>query len=219
MYKETEAANLRKEIVLALNKQQVTTSLYEELKCCLVLDESKKSNNFSEWVGLDSWFDGVITSLFFRPSNKILVLVGEQGIGKTELFRRLLPQKEWFSDFRAPYSDIPDLYNNLIVDMSEFDVSKVKRAVSNDGFKIVNPNTDKPRAEKRLASVCYSTNNIKFSMENRKRCVILYLKKIDWIKFDSIPKDLLWIEIYNRFLEKKLITELFSREDINNFFK
>jgi hypothetical protein len=183
---------MRKDIIYFLDRKSTTDTLYDELKCCLILDETSPQNIDS----VDPWFKGVIQSLFYNPNENILVLFGDQAIGKTEFFRRLLPKPDWFSHSREPYGRHPNIYKHLLVDMTDYDTSLVKDIASNDGF-VINSNTKE--TNKRLASVCYTSNSIGSGFLNRRRSICLFLKNIDKIRFNSIDKTKLWIEIFNRF--------------------
>ena len=79
--------------------------------------------------------------------------------------------------------------------MSEFDTRLVKRTASSHGFRTMIGESDK-----RLASVCATTNTVNLGMLDRERQILLYLKDIDRIRFNSIPKLELWREIYSRFI-------------------
>lgn len=179
--------------------------MYETLKKCLVLDETKNS----DIEGIDRFFDGVMKSLFYRANGTGLVLVGRQGIGKTEFFRRLLPQREWITT--AQYA----IYHSLIIDFSEHDTKLIGQTLSNDGF-IVNKDCT---VNKRLASVVYTCNELPRQLQNRKSLAIVYLKHIDNHTFNSIDKTWLWVEIWNNFLRKHGVNEIFSEEDLNKYFK
>ena len=201
--------NIRKEIIMALNKPRTTEDLYTELKSCLIL-----SDNFQQDIDdIDEWFFGIIKSLFYRPSDKCLALVAEQNIGKTEFFRRLLPSSKWVAD----YSFYPDLdleYHSLVSVVENF--KDINNILKSDGFTVKHDMLRGVVVNKRLTSVAYTTNSI---MPERKQIIRLILKDIDKHKYNAIPKDLLWIEIYHRFLELHGISNCFTQEDIDNYFK
>jgi len=51
-----------------------------------------------------------------------------------------------------------------------------------------------------LASYCCATN--KWSFPQRKNFIIVPVKKINFELFNSINKELLWIEIFNKFKQE-----------------
>jgi predicted P-loop ATPase len=191
--------NIRQTIIQQFNHTQTTDGLYEDLKSCLITQDEETFDK------LDFWFEGIVSSLFYEPNKFCLVLVGEQGMGKTEFFRRLLPFKELYTDNRMAYSDVPDIYNYLIADMTGFERSVVKRVISNEGY-IIHKNLGE--TDKRLVSVCYTTNHLTLDMNGRRRLLVLNLKDIDKHKFNRIDKHKLWIEIYNKFTEKRLFNKI-----------
>lgn len=207
--------SLRKEIAFRLNKPRETSSMYETLKQCLVLDETRKN----DIDGIDRFFEGMIKSLFYRANGTGLVLVGRQGIGKSEFFCRLLPQKEWFS-----YSAY-DIYNSWMVDYSDCETSMVNKILSSDGFiltKIRKPyieNNYSLDVNKRLCNLVYTCNELPKGLQNRKSLVILNLKHIDHHTFNSLDKDLLWREIWSWFLRKHNVLDSFSEQELNKYFK
>lgn len=195
---------MRKEIARYLMSQpQQTTHLLENLKSCLHLDSSyNRTEDMNERV--NKWFSDCIGSLFYRPNHNALVLVGPQAIGKTEFFRKLLPDGKWFTDIRQPYSKIPDVSNYFLVDMSDFPVDLVKQIVSTEGFSVTQG--DYPTASKRCASVCYTTNYIRREFSDARRSIVVYLKEIDWVGFNSIDKYNLWNEIFWNWCANNKIT-------------
>lgn len=192
---------------MTLNQPLKSTNLYQELKSCLILDESKQS----DIEDLDEWFMGCMTSLFYRPKNKILVLISTQGIGKSTFIRDLTPKREWIGYDYSSFS----LEKHLIVDMSEHSITDAKKVMSTDQFRI--PYSTK--VEKRLSSVIYTSNWVNPELTSRRRSIVLYLKDIDKMKFNNINKEHLWIEIYHQFLESHSIGSLFTREEIDEYFK
>lgn len=194
-------SNKRKEIVEALNKPMLTTDLYEELKLCINLNSVFEQNINC----IDDWFYGVISSLFYQVNNKSLILCGKQGIGKTEFVRNLLPQKKWFSE-ASP--DKANVYESFILDCSEWENKDISFVLSSEQFIIQeNPVC----ANKRLANLVYTTN---INIPVGRRGIALYIESIDWIRYNSIDKEKLWIEIYN----KNFGTEILTQKEIDSYF-
>lgn len=194
-------SNKRKEIVEALNKPLSTTDLYEQLKLCINLD-----SKFEQDINcIDEWFYEVISSLFYKVNMKSLILCGKQGIGKTEFVRNLLPQKKWFSE-ASP--DKANVYESFILDCSEWENKDIKFVLSSEQFVV----QDNPVfANKRLANLVYTTN---INIPAGRRGIVLYIESIDWIKYNSIDKEKLWIEIYN----KNFGTEILTQKEIDLYF-
>lgn len=199
--------NIRKEIVTSLNKHQTTENIYEQLKCCLT------PHNGHNLDVLDNFFDAILKSLFFRPQQIGLMIVGEDTISNSNFIKLLLPDKNLFSE----YESLDDLYEYLIVDMSKSSVRDFKYTISNDGFKVIF-SEEKPVCIKRLATPIYVSEYANKLLLERERVLSLFISKIDIVKFNSIDKHLLWIEIYNRFLAKYGVYNIFSIDDINEFF-
>lgn len=201
--------NIRKDIVEFLNRPQVTTSTVDYLKSCFELEEGEDINR------IDEWLDGFISSLFYRPINKALILCGPHGIGKTLFAQELLFHNKFFSDTRMAYKDTPDVYNHWLVDMSDFDTKYMSKVVNSDGFVI---NSVQHKINKRLANVIYTTNSIRTELI-RKNYIVIRVKSIDIHRFMAIDKYMLWIEIYNNFLSMHSVSQVFNQGDINDFFR
>ena len=192
---------IRQQIIKQLDKPDEPFtecySHYSDLKQSIELDWGKIPNR-SDSVELedriDDWFKGVINSLYYRPNKLVLVLEGEQGIGKTFFFRNLL----WTNSFFSDIYEKTDVFEMLICDM-EF--TKYRLDIpSVEDFTIRHPYTERPVADKRLCSYCSTTN--KWSFPQRKNFIIVPVKKINFELFNSINKELLWIEIFNKFKQE-----------------
>ena len=93
--------------------------------------------------------------------------------------------------------------------MTDFQTQKVKKSAATDGFVSI-PGV-LPKQDKRLASIAVTTNHLHNDFLQRRRTLVFHLDDIDRIRFNSIPKLELWIEIFNKFKpmplqEKILIT-------------
>lgn len=199
--------NLRKEIIQYLNEPLVTTDLYDQLKCCLILDERYEQDINS----IDDFFIDSIKSLFYRPSNYGLVLQGPSGIGKTEFFKLLLPNENWFS----PRED--QIYEKFLIDCTDAGNRIFNKTIASDGFNLVHTG-GKTTVVKRLANMVFTSNRTD-RWPSKERLTVLYLKDIDRYRFNIISKECLWIEIYHRFLEKYGIFKVLSDDDVNQYFR
>lgn len=193
--------NIREEIIKKLDKPVEYFSLYYEMKSCLqynnVQDKFYRNNDSM----IDHWFKGVIESLYYRPNKYCLVLVGNHGLGKVKFLYNMLPE----SIFNMK-DDMTDIYTHLII-TNEFNKNDLKLP-EQDNFKVVPCVIEKysdgrvsvlqePSADKRLASYCCTTNV--WRHPPRKNFIVLHLESINQELFNSIDKDLLWIEIFNKF--------------------
>lgn len=207
--------NIREQIIQRLDKQYTAETInesgisyYRELKQCL--------NTIPEQCGtksqmLDNWFRGVIESLYYRPNKYVLVLEGKSGTDIRHFFQLLMPRNELCGT--GLYSG--QIYNNLIL---HHDFEKKDLNLPNEDNFIVNEEISKLHFEyanhedfvnnlltvhgfsscdKRLASYCCTTN--KWQFPQRKNYIILHLESINKELFNSIDKELLWIEIFNKF--------------------
>lgn len=182
---------MRPYIIEILNQPVEEYSLFQKLKDSLHYSNHSQVNGDNTDTLIDYWFKGVIHSLFYKPNKLGLVLLSDQYIGKTEFFRRLLPDRSWYGE-----RDL-DIYNQLIVNLDFNIVKKDLDYVEMDNFTVVNPYTPDAYADKRLASYCCATNH--WNYPSRKSWVILKLDSIDHELYNSIDKLQLWIEIFNKF--------------------
>ena len=207
--------NKRKEILIELNKTAQTYTLLDSLKSCITLD-----SNFhkpSDIDKIDDWFYDCIKSLFYRPSEKSLVIIGDSEFALCSFVRNLIwvdKQYELLS-----YASIPDIHNTWIAHVEE--AKMLKDIINTDGFLIKKDESTLWGlvVEKRLCNPVYTAHKMHSSLVERKKHIVLYVKEIDIMSFLSIDKRLLWIEIYNKFLANNGIFNLFTDEDINSYYE
>lgn len=193
--------NIREQIIKQLDKpapgfEYLPGNRYEQLKSCLIL---KPGTEETGGAIVDDWFKGVIESLYYRPNKFVLVLEGE-GVKNscfTVLVRGVFPPGINIMGGDLPVDAIPyQMYDTLIIS-TEF-TKNMLWLPTEDNFKV-----ERPRGvlvdycDKRLASYCTTTD--KWVYPQRKNYIVLHLESINQELFNSIPKDLLWIEIFNKF--------------------
>lgn len=193
----------REEIIKYLNKTPTADDFYyDQLKDCIKMkwrydtfDGVLSCKDIDEHSNcrIDEWFSGIIKSLYYKPNHTVLVLLSEKPVGKTEFFRRLLPQKDWYCEG----NDKTQIFEKLICNFDEgFDKNKLDYAEKDD-FQVRYPYTEQMTCDKRLYSYCSATNY--WHHPPRKNFIVLPVVEIDWELFNSIDKHLLWIEIFNKF--------------------
>lgn len=195
--------NIRQQIIEQLDKpapgfEYFLGNRYQQLKECLIL---KPGTDQTNGAIVDEWFKGVIESLYYRPNKNVLVLEGEQGIGKSWFFSNLMPKRVpytnnfWYVDAGSITFE-KYLYSTLITDL-EFEKLTLWLPTEENFITYHMFDMDKPVADKRLASYCSTTN--KWVYPPRKNFIVLHLESINQELFNSIDKELLWIEIFNKF--------------------
>lgn len=184
--------NLREHIIATINNplDNVLFDNYDLMKSCISVEDKEDIDI------IDLWFKGIVSSLFYNPNKYLLVLRTEKVHNISQFFQLILPQKEWYND-SSYYSLYPNVYQSLIVDMSDFSRKEAKDIVKSDGFVINNVTR---KSDKRLASICYTCERHHDSLYGRKNIIVLHVKGIDWDKLMSIDKKLLWTEIYHKFI-------------------
>lgn len=160
-----------------------------------------KNDPAYERIKLQTWFQGCIESLFYRPNKYCLVLSGKQGIGKTEFFRRISPNKNWLTQS----SNIRDMeklcmdFLFVMVDEELYSYSKVKqmRTLCQSQNFVIYDGDEFPECDKRLASYCGTVNE--WPHPSCKWDLVIEIESIDWQMFNSIDKNLLWSELFHKF--------------------
>lgn len=184
-------SNIREKIIELLNKPTFHEYSYLDLITSL--------NTVSEQCGvkskmLDMWFKGVIESLYYRPNHYVLVLLGNERIGKSEFFRRLLPDKSWLHQGSG---DKMTVFEYPIILFDEGMTKNQLDLCEKDVFLVRKPYTEMAVADKRISSYC-CTSNV-WRHPQRKNYLVLKLESINQELFNSIDKLSLWTEIFHKF--------------------
>ena len=180
-----------------------------EIECKMFYEgEYIQVRDFLE-VYLKKWLLGIVGSAFGTYSLMILVLVGEQGIKKTEFFRNLLPKqlRKYYAESNLDEgkdSEILMCKKLLIIDdefggKSKKDATKLKRLSSQQTFSIRAPYGRITEDLNRLAVLGGTSNEVDVINDptGNRRIIPINLIKFNIEKFKAIDKTKLFIELYN----------------------
>lgn len=198
---------MRKEIAILLSKQPDKTGNIDELFACLNSEDDIRS--------IEYWLKGFIYSIFYKPNSIMLVIKGEEGIGKGYFLKNLMPVQEWFGEDMTDCIHEEFLYGKFLVKVkTEFksDVKRMNRSLIDDGFKI----NDNLSTDKRLCSYCSSSND-EIVPKDGKLILRIDVKSIDIDRFKKIDKLQLWREIFFKYYPMKESLPL-SQESISRIF-
>lgn len=212
------------------NKNLQTNNEFEKLKKTIRISnhfvgENGEKTEIEDYldVYLKKWLLGLIGSCHGTYSLMVLVLVGEQGIRKTEFFRNLLPEdlRKFYSESNLDEgkdSEILMTQKLLIVD-DEFggktkkDATKLKRLSSQQTFSIRSPYGRFSEDLERLAVLGGTSNETEVINDptGNRRIIPLNIKSIDFQAYKEIDKNKLFIELYNEW--KKRPNDWFLTKD------
>jgi len=209
---------------IAKNKDKNTTGNIRKLSDCI--QSSYGLSDDERYTFIKKWVVGLIASIYNEPSSLMLVLTGEkQGIGKTEFFRRLLPDslKGYYAETNS-FSSKDDwilMVNNLIVmvdemsALSEQQMRTLKDISTKRIFNIRAPYSPAAKAMPRLAVLCGTSNESALlgDLTGNRRIIPVHVNQIDHKAYNAICKESLFMEAYN--LYQSGFSHNLSREQID----
>lgn len=179
--------------------------------------------NHGLWV--KKWLVGVIASIFEDHSPLMLVLCGGQNTGKTQWFRRLLPDplSAYFAEckFQNGKDDEILMTQKLIVlddelsGKSKSEDSKIKSLLSKQTFYLREPYGSVQVSLKRLAVLCGTTNLLQILNDptGNRRFLPINVISIDHALYNSVHKYHLFIECYNLY-KSGAVSHHLSKQEI-----
>lgn len=193
---------------------------YKKLLECIsyeqkyVSDQGEESliNNYLEYF-LEKWLLGIISSMHGTYSLLVLVFTGGQGTGKTEFFRRLLPDelKHYYaeSDLDSGKDDEILMTKKIIVMDDEYggkskqDAKKIKKISSKQTFTVRRPYGHVSEDLMRLAVLCGTSNEEEILNDptGNRRIIPVNVTGFDLDKFDEISKVDLFMELFFKWRE------------------
>lgn len=195
------------------HKHRNPTGIIDEFISCIETDAGLSENEFFPDYAkyfFTKWMVGVISAMHHIHSPLMLVLVGGQNSGKTEVFRRLLPE-----DILGYYAEISSgmkdtdfhimMSQKLIIMDDEMEgrtraeINQIKSLTSKQTFTVRAPYGTYNEDLLRLAVLCGTTNEneiIKDKTGNR-RIIPLPVISIDYKKMNGIDRIDLFMEAYH----------------------
>lgn len=159
---------------------------------------------------IKKWLVGVISSIYGQHSRLMLILAGKQRTGKTEWFRRLLPDqlKSFYTEISAGMKDTDFnimMTQKLIIMDDEFEAKRkkeetaLKALLSKQVFTVREPFGRMQIDLKRLAVLCGTSNedSLLSDTTGNTRFVPIAVFSVNQDAYNKVDKTALWMEVYN----------------------
>lgn len=183
------------------------TPLISKLASCIINDEPLHCEYF-----LRKWLVGMVSAMHKVHSPLLLCLLGkQQGTGKTEFFRRLLPKElsDYYAESKLDKDKDDELLMTesiLIVDdelggKSKQDNLKLKDLTSKQYFSLRRPYGKQNEKILRIAVLAGTSNFLEVLSDTtgNRRIIPIEVHNIDKEKYNSINKKELFQEMYQIF--------------------
>jgi predicted P-loop ATPase len=187
------------------NRHRTSTGNILALVNCIQTD----TKNYD--VFIKKWLIGMIAAYNGNAVRYVLALVGGQMTGKTEFFRRLLPDgiKRYYAESKLDAGKDDDILmcQKLIVmddemgGKSKQDEKRLKELTSKSVFSLRAPYGRHNEDFKRLAILCGTSNDTEIINDptGNTRIIPIQVNKIDFDAYNAIDKDELFMEIVTCF--------------------
>ena len=187
------------------NRHRTSTGNILALVNCIQTD----TKNYD--VFIKKWLIGMIAAYNGNAVRYVLALVGGQMTGKTEFFRRLLPDgiKRYYAESKLDAGKDDDILmcQKLIVmddemgGKSKQDEKRLKELTSKSVFSLRAPYGRHNEDFKRLAILCGTSNDTEIINDptGNTRIIPIQVNKIDFDAYNAIDKDELFMEILRCF--------------------
>lgn len=187
------------------NLHRRSTGNIESLAKCIRSETGMRNTFVRKWIiSLIAAYDG-------HPVRSVLALVGGQNSGKTEFFRRLLPNalKKYYAESKLDAGKDDDILmcQKLIVmddemgGKSKQDEKRFKELTSKSIFSLRAPYARANEDFKRLAVLCGTSNDPEIINDptGNTRILPIEVLSLDHELYNSIDKDELFMEAYRAY--------------------
>jgi hypothetical protein len=212
------------------HREEAAEGLIERLAECITFDN--QSIPYEEYEAyahafLRKWIVSIVASMHGTYSLLILVLVGGQGIGKTNFFRWLLPEElqNYYGESKldAGKDDAMLMCTKLILCDDEFsgksksEYKHIKDISSKQKITIRLPYGRRTQDFTRYAVLCGTSNDFEIINDptGNRRIVPINIKAIDFEKFNAIDKTELFMEAYRIYHEEGNASWQLTKQDID----
>ena len=179
--------------------------LIDELSKCIITEEGKEEyTNFF----LRKWLVSIVSAAHKVHSPLLLCLLGAQNTGKTEFFRRLMPEelKSYYAESKLDKEKDDEILmceNLIIMDdelggKSKSDAIKINNLTSKQYFSLRRPYAESNEKILRIAVLCGTSNyfSVLTDPTGNRRIIPVIVKDIDKERYNSINKKDLFMEMY-----------------------
>jgi predicted P-loop ATPase len=211
------------------HQEKTAQNCIEKLASCITFDSQGVPYEEYEAYAhafLRKWIVSIVASMHGTYSLLILVLVGGQGIGKTNFFRWLLPEelRSYYGESKLDNGkdDLMLMCTKLILCDDEFsgksksEYKHIKDISSKQTITIRLPYGRRTQDFTRYAVLCGTSNDLEIINDptGNRRIVPINVKSIDFQAFTAIDKTELFIEAYNIYHTEGDASWQLSKEDI-----
>ena len=196
-------------------------------KLCEVIDTDTGINDLNpsyKYIFVTKWLLGIVGAAFGNHSPLVLVFCGGQGTGKTEFFRRLLPEglKKYYAESKLDAGKDDEILMTqklLIIDdemggKSKQEAKRLKELTSKAHFTLREPYGRKNVTLSRLAVLGGTTNDesILNDPTGNRRVIPINVKGLNHGLYNKIDKMALFMEVYH--LYKEGYSHTLTKEEI-----
>ncbi len=162
------------------------------------------------------WLIASIQTLLDSPLPYMMVFTGKQNTGKTEWFRRLMPDnlRHWLVENTLDEGKDSEklMCENWIILNDEYkgsttqDVNKLKDMLSKDWFTLRPPYGRSNMRFKRIATLCGTSNetSLLYDHTGNRRIFPLEVLGIDFERCNKVDRDRFWGQLYNAWKNEDL---------------
>ncbi|TXI13269.1 MAG: hypothetical protein E6Q68_01785 [Polynucleobacter sp.] len=188
------------------NSSEIPTPIIDRLASSIKNDDPTFTKYF-----VRKWIISIISAAHKVHSPLLLCLLGTQGTGKTEFFRRLLPPElsDYYQESKLDKEKDDELLMTeslIIMDdelggKSKQDALKLKNMTSKQYFSLRRPYGDHNEKILRLAVLCGTSNfkEILVDQTGNRRVIPIEVHSIDLDEYNSIDKKEMMMEAYRAY--------------------
>ena len=167
-----------------------------------------------------TWLLSTLQTLFAKPLPYMMVFTGRQNSGKTEFFRRLLPDdlSHWMAESTLDQGKDSEklMCEHWLILNDEYkgstlqDVAKLKDMLSKNTFTLRLPYGRGNQQFRRISSLCGTSNenSLIYDHTGNRRIFPLEVVSINFAQLNSVDRCRMWGQLYNAWIGNEFTIEL-----------